>query len=197
VVKAIERRCGNAVAIQADAADVEASRARVEKTVTTFGGWIAGEQCGTAIPKTVRGDDAGGDGSRGLNSTSGRTRATTQAALKHMRAVGRIIMIGSAVASVRCARLVPTRHEKEPSRCSLRPCQRAREPRNYGQQRQPGPIDTDLNPASGDWRCLRRPPQRSTAMGVPKRSLRWSRSLPVRSLRTLSGRILRGCGMNA
>src|SRR5437868_5800806 len=37
VVKAIERNGGKAVAIQADAADVEAVKRAVEKTVATFG----------------------------------------------------------------------------------------------------------------------------------------------------------------
>jgi len=52
---------------------------------------------------------------------------------------------------------------------------------------QPGPIDTDLNPAAGDWRCLRRRPQRSTAMGMFDEVARWWRSSPVRSPRTLPG----------
>jgi len=39
---------------------------------------------------------------------------------------------------------------------------------------QPGPIDTDLNPAAGDGQRLRRAPQRSIAMGVLMRSPRWS-----------------------
>src|ERR1700688_1159206 len=37
VVKAIERNGGKALAIQADAADVEAVKSAVEKTVATFG----------------------------------------------------------------------------------------------------------------------------------------------------------------
>ena len=49
---------------------------------------------------------------------------------------------------------------------------------------QPGPIDTDLNPAGAIGRCLKRPPQRSTAMGMLMRSPRSWRSSPVRSPRT-------------
>src|SRR3981189_3851796 len=37
VVKAIERAGGKAIAIQADAADADAGKAAVEKTVATFG----------------------------------------------------------------------------------------------------------------------------------------------------------------
>src|ERR1700749_1342961 len=52
VVKAIEGNGGKAVAIQADAADAEAVKAGVEKTVATFGrldGLV--NNAGTAIPK--------------------------------------------------------------------------------------------------------------------------------------------------
>src|ERR1700693_1851967 len=53
VVKAIERNGGKAVAIQADAADVEAVKRAVEKTVATFGRLdVVVNNAGTAIPKT-------------------------------------------------------------------------------------------------------------------------------------------------
>src|SRR3954465_5381031 len=53
VVKAIQRDGGRAIAIQADAADAEAVKAAVEKTVASFGqldGLV--NNAGTAIPKT-------------------------------------------------------------------------------------------------------------------------------------------------
>src|SRR5438445_12074067 len=53
VVKAIERDGGKAIAIQADAANVEAVKGAVEKTVVTFGRLdVLGNNAGTAIPKT-------------------------------------------------------------------------------------------------------------------------------------------------
>src|ERR1700674_1205627 len=53
VVKAIELDGGKALAIQADAADVEAVKGAVEETVATFGRLdVLVNNAGTAIPKT-------------------------------------------------------------------------------------------------------------------------------------------------
>src|SRR5246127_4463063 len=53
VVKAIELDGGKAVAIQADAIDLEAVKGAVEKTVATFGRLdVLVNNAGTAIPKT-------------------------------------------------------------------------------------------------------------------------------------------------
>src|SRR5260221_14513935 len=107
VVKAIELDGGKAVAIQADAADVEAVKGAVEKTVAAFGRLdVLVNNAGTAIPKmfeetTLEEMDCVID----INVRG--TLAATQAALKHMKSGGRIISIGSAVGErVQTPRLV-------------------------------------------------------------------------------------------
>src|SRR6267143_627458 len=53
VVKGIERAGGRAIAIQADAADADATRSAVEQTVATFGQLdVLVNNAGTAIPKS-------------------------------------------------------------------------------------------------------------------------------------------------
>ena len=97
VVKAIERNGGKAVAIQADAADVEAVKRAVEMTVATFGRLdVLVNNAGTAIPKTFE-ETTMEEMDRVININVRGILATTQAALKHMKSGGRIIMIGSAV----------------------------------------------------------------------------------------------------
>ncbi len=121
VVKAIELAGGKAVAIQADAANVEAVRGAVEKAVATFGRLdVLVNSAGTAIPKPFE-ETTLAEMDRVIDINLRGVLATTQAALKHMNDGGRIIMIGSAVGE-RAVRpgLCPTRPRKERSRCSLR-----------------------------------------------------------------------------
>src|SRR5437879_6186510 len=97
VVKAIEREGGKAVAIQADAADVEAVKAAVEKTVATFGRLdVLVNNAGTAIPKTFE-ETTREEMDRMIDINVRGTLAATQAALRHMKSGGRIISIGSAL----------------------------------------------------------------------------------------------------
>src|SRR5258707_2599396 len=153
VVKAIETAGGEAVAMQADAADAEAVKAAVEKTVATFGQLdVLVNNAGTAIPKTFE-ETTLEEMDRLININVRGVFVTTQAALKHMNDSGRIINIGSCVGEhVQVAGLVPYSATKGAVTTFTHGLSR-----EVGSRRitvnnvQPGPIDTDLNPASGDW----------------------------------------------
>src|ERR1051325_3368848 len=89
--KKIERDGGKAVAIQADAADVEAVKAAVEKTVATFGRLdVLVNNAGTAIPKTFE-EATLEEMDRVIDINVRGILATTQAALKHMKRAGRTL----------------------------------------------------------------------------------------------------------
>src|SRR5207253_2396998 len=97
VVREIEREGGKAIAIQADAADADAGKAAVEKTVATFGRLdVLVNNAGTAIPKTFE-ETTLEEMDRVLDINVRGVFIATQAALKHMKSGGRIIMIGSSV----------------------------------------------------------------------------------------------------
>jgi 3-oxoacyl-[acyl-carrier protein] reductase len=153
VVKAIERDGGKAISILADAADVKAVEAAVEKTVATFGRLdVLVNNAGTAIPKTFEATTLE-DMNRVIDINIRGTLVATHAALKHMKSGSRIIMIGSAVGErVAAPGLVAYAATKGAVKMFSQAL--AREVGSLGitvNNVQPGPIDTDLNPASGDW----------------------------------------------
>jgi 3-oxoacyl-[acyl-carrier protein] reductase len=153
VVKAIELDGGKAFAIQADAADVEAVKGAVEKTVATFGRLdVLVNNAGTAIPKTFE-ETTLEEMDRVIDINLRGTLAATQAALKHMKSGGRIIMIGSAVGERAVAPgLVPYAATKGAVKMFAQSLSRELGSRGITVNNvQPGPIDTDLNPAAGDW----------------------------------------------
>src|SRR5258706_751615 len=96
VVKEIERAGRKAIAIQADAADADAVKAAVEKTVTTFGRLdILVNNAGTAVPKRFE-ETTLEELDRLMDINVRGVFVATQAALKHMKSGGRIISIGSS-----------------------------------------------------------------------------------------------------
>ena len=153
VVKEIERAGGKAIAIQADATDAAAVEAAVEKTVTTFGRLdVLVNNAGTAIPKPFE-ETTLEEMDRVFAINVRGVLVATQVALKHMTSGGRIIMIGSAVGErVAAPGLVPYAATKGAVKMFTQAL--AREIGSRGitvNNVQPGPIDTELNPATGDW----------------------------------------------
>ena len=163
VVKEIERVGRKAIAIQADAADAEAVKAAVEKTVATLGGLdVLVNNAGTAIPKKFE-ETTLEEMDRMIDINIRGAFVATQAALKHMKDGGRIIMIGSCVGErMMTPGLVPYSATKGAVKMFSQGL--SREVGNRGitvNNIQPGPIDTDLNPAAGDWAV---PQKASTAL---------------------------------
>jgi 3-oxoacyl-[acyl-carrier protein] reductase len=153
VVKEIERAGGKALAIQADAADAGAGRAAVEKAVATFGRLdVLVNNAGTAVPKTFE-EATLEEMDRVLDINVRGVFVATQAALKHMKSGARIIMIGSAVGErVVVPGLVPYAATKGAVKIFTQALSREVGSRGITVNNvQPGPIDTELNPGSGDW----------------------------------------------
>jgi 3-oxoacyl-[acyl-carrier protein] reductase len=153
VVKEIENAGGKAIAIQADATDAEASKAAVEKTVGTFGRLdVLVNNAGTAIPKKFE-ETTLEELDRVIAINIRGTFVATQAALKHIKNGGRIIMIGSCVGE-RAATPGLVSYSATKGAVKMFSQGLSREVGSRGitvNNIQPGPIDTDLNPAAGDW----------------------------------------------
>ncbi|MDT7811229.1 MAG: 3-oxoacyl-[acyl-carrier protein] reductase [Acidobacteriaceae bacterium] len=153
VVKAIELDGGKAIAIQAEAADAEAIRSAVEKTVAAFGGLdVLVNNAGTAIPKAFE-ETTLEEMDRMIEINLRGVFVTTQAALKHIKTGGRIIMIGSCVGErMMTPGLVAYSATKGAVKMFTQGLSREVGSRGITVNNvQPGPIDTDLNPAAGDW----------------------------------------------
>jgi len=153
VVKAIELDGGKAIAIKADSVDAEAIKGAVAKTVSAFGSIdILVNNAGTAIPKPFE-EATIEEFDHILNLNVRAVFITTQAALKHMNNGGRIITIGSAVGErVLVPGLVPYAATKGAVKMFTQALSREVGSRGITVNNvQPGPIDTDLNPATGDW----------------------------------------------
>jgi 3-oxoacyl-[acyl-carrier protein] reductase len=153
VVADIERAGGKAIAIQADAVYAAAVAAAVDKTVSAFGRLdVLVNNAGTAIPKpfveaTLEELD------RVIDINVRGTFITTLAALRHIGDGGRIIMIGSCLGE---RNMTPGLAAYAATKGAIKMFAQglAREVGSWGitvNNIQPGPIDTELNPAAGDW----------------------------------------------
>src|ERR1700751_2903994 len=164
VVKAIEDAGGKAIAIQADATDAKAVNAAVEQTVKTFGQLdILVNNAGTAIPKPFE-ETTLEEMDQMIDLNLRGAFVATQAALKHMKNGGRIIMIGSCVGE---RMMTPGLVAYSATKGAIKMFSQglSREVGNRGitvNNIQPGPIDTELNPAISEWAA---PQKAATALG--------------------------------
>ena len=153
VVKAIDGAGGKAIAIQADAVNAAAVKAAVEKVVASFGKLdVLVNNAGTAIPNKFE-DATLEELDRVIDINLRGTFIATQAALKHLNNGGRIIMIGSCVGE---RNMTPGLAAYAATKGAIKMFTQGLA-REVGDRAitvnnvQPGPIDTDLNPAAGDW----------------------------------------------
>jgi 3-oxoacyl-[acyl-carrier protein] reductase len=164
VVKAIEQAGGKAVAVRADSTDANAAKNAVEETVATFGRLdVLVNNAGTAIPKTFE-ETSLAEMDRMININVRGMLATTQAALRHLKSGGRVIMIGSCVGE-RC--MTPGLVAYSATKGAVKMFAQALS-REVGSRAitvnnvEPGPIETDLNPSVGEWSA---PQKANTALG--------------------------------
>jgi len=153
VVKTIKNTGGSAIAVQADATDAKAVKAAVEKAVDAFGKLdVLVNNAGTAIPKKFE-ETTLEELDRMIGINLRGVFVMTQAALKHMNKGGRIITIGSCVGErLMTPGLVPYAATKAAIRMFTQGLSREVGDRGITVNNiQPGPIDTELNPAASEW----------------------------------------------
>ncbi|MBL6615739.1 MAG: 3-oxoacyl-ACP reductase FabG [Reyranella sp.] len=153
VVKSIEASGGKAVALRADATDAEAVASAVEATIAAYGRLdVLVNNAGTAIPKPFE-EATLEEMDRVIDLNLRGVFIATQAALKHLRRGGRIINIGSCVGErMGTPGLAAYSATKGAVKMFTQGLSREVGPRGITVNNiQPGPIDTELNPATGDW----------------------------------------------
>lgn len=164
VVRQIEGQGRRGVAIQADSGDPAAVRRSVEETVRRLGGIdilvnnVGVSRSGPLEEMTLATID------EVLNVNARAALLASQAAIPHLPAGGRIITTGSCLAErVPYPGLTVYSMSKSALLAFTRGLARDLGPRNITVNLvQPGPIDTDQNPADGDWG---EPNRRLTALG--------------------------------
>lgn len=153
VVDDIEAGGGKAIAIQADATDAAAVQSAVEEVVVTFGQLdILVNNAGTAIPKPFE-DTTLDELDRVIDLNVRGVFIATQAALKYLPEGGRIISIGSCVGErMMTPGLVAYSATKGAVKMFTQGLAREVGLRGITVNNiQPGPIDTELNPADDEW----------------------------------------------
>jgi len=153
VVNAIEIAGGRAIAIQADAADARAVKVAVDRTVAAFGKLdVFVNNAGTAIPKPFE-ETTLEEINRVIDINLRGLFIATQAALKRLENGGRIITIGSCVGErMMTPGLVVYAATKGAVKMFVQGLSREVGARGITVNNiQPGPIDTDLNPAADEW----------------------------------------------
>jgi 3-oxoacyl-[acyl-carrier protein] reductase len=155
-VKAAQAFGRRALAIQADSADPQAVIAAVERTVTEFGGIDLLVNNAGVAPFAPIDDFSLEDFDRTIAVNVRAVFVATQAAVKHMQRGGRVINIGScnaermpfaggAVYAMSKAALVGL----------VKGLARDLGPRGITVNNiQPGPVDTDMNPATGEFATM-------------------------------------------
>jgi 3-oxoacyl-[acyl-carrier protein] reductase len=153
LVRKIEAAGGKALAFRADAADPRETEGLVALVAQKLGRIdILVNNAGTAIPKPFL-EASLEEMNRVIDINFRGLVTTTQAALAHMGSGSRIINIGSCVGE---RVLTPGLTVYAATKAAVRLFTQglAREVGSRGitvNNVQPGPIDTDLNPAAGDW----------------------------------------------
>jgi 3-oxoacyl-[acyl-carrier protein] reductase len=153
LVAAIKAAGGRAIALQADATDAAAVQAAVEKAVASLGKLdVFVNSAGTAIPKRFE-ETTLEEFDRVIDLNLRGAFVATQAALKHMNNGGRIILIGSCVGE---RMMTPGLAAYAATKGAIKMFAQGLA-REVGDRAitvnniQPGPIDTELNPAASDW----------------------------------------------
>lgn len=151
VVRAIQAAGGQALAIKADATDTKAVRAAVQQTVATFGGLdILVNNAGVAAMAPIEQfTDADYERSIAVNVTG--VFVATQEASRHLRDGGRVIHIGS-VNSQSMPFQGGSVYALTKGAIASFTQGLARDLGSRGitvNNVQPGPVDTDMNPANG------------------------------------------------
>ena len=151
VVKAIEAAGGQALAIKADSMDTAALQDAVDDTVTRFGGLdIVVNNAAVGVFAPID-DYSLADFDRTVAINMRAVFVLVQAALKHLKAGGRIITIGSCLADrVPFPNATVYSMTKAAVAGLVRGLARDLGPRGITVNNvQPGPVDTDMNPADG------------------------------------------------